>query len=235
MSGYSVTAQFYDAIAGDQHAAIDAQIAAALRGLDTQPGPVVDIGAGSGLTTRLIAATLPDAEVFAVEPHAAMRAALMTRVWSDPDLRRRVSILPGSIFDAPLPATISGAVASAALVHFDAEERRKLWALLAGRLAPAGRVIVEIQCPEAIDLAERQVVISRVGRIDYEGYAQARAVSPETQLWQVRYRSLLGQVEIDHQSAEFVCHAASADQVAAEAASHGFAAEVSSAVVLLTL
>jgi hypothetical protein len=51
----------------------------------------------------------------------------------------------------------------------------------------------------------------------------------------MRDRSLLDEVEIDQQSAELVCHVVSADQVAAEAARHGFVAEVRSAVVLLTL
>jgi hypothetical protein len=51
----------------------------------------------------------------------------------------------------------------------------------------------------------------------------------------MRDRSLLDEVEIDQQSAELVCHVVPADQVAAEAARHGFVAEVRSAVVLLTL
>lgn len=94
MTGYAVTAQYYDPLAATGHAEVDAQIAAALAGLETKAGPVLDIGAGTGLTTALIAASLPEAEVWAIEPDPAMRPALMTRVWNDPDLRRRVTILP---------------------------------------------------------------------------------------------------------------------------------------------
>ena len=94
MSGYSVTASFYDAVAAEAHAGIDTEIAAALQGMSTDAGPIVDIGAGTGLTTALIAAALPQSTILAVEPDPAMRAGLMTRIWSNPDLRRRVSILP---------------------------------------------------------------------------------------------------------------------------------------------
>ncbi|MEO1367482.1 MAG: class I SAM-dependent methyltransferase, partial [Acidobacteriota bacterium] len=124
---YAITAQFYDAVAADQRAAVDAEIATALRGLDVRSGPVVDVGAGTGLSTRLIARALPEAEVLAVEPDPAMRAALMTRIWSDPDLRARVSIVPSDLSSAPLPAVIAGCVASASLVHFDPPRRRALW------------------------------------------------------------------------------------------------------------
>jgi len=233
MSGYSVTAQFYDAMAGEQHAAVDAQIAAALRDLDSRIGPIVDIGAGSGLTTRVIAAALPNAEILAVERDPAMRAALMTRIWSDADLRRRVTIMPGSIFEVPLPRVIAGAVASAVLVHFEPSERRRLWARLAERLAPGGRVIVEIQCPEAIDVPESRYVTSQIGRIRYEGYAQARAIAKDRQVWKVRYRALLDGSEIDHQSAEFVCYTTCAEQVCAEAAIHGFIAGATTSLVVL--
>lgn len=233
MNGYDVTSQFYDVMAGDQHAGVDAQISAALNGLDCSGGPIVDIGAGTGLTTRAIATTLPDAEILAVEPHPGMRASLLTRIWADADLKRRVSILPMSVFDAPLPATISGAVASAVLVHFDARGREQLWRLLASRLVARGRVVVEIQCPAAVDLPETRMATSRLGRIEYEGYAQATALGESRQRWRMTYRALLDDVEIARQVAEFVCHSVSASQVVDEAARAGFMARISADLVVL--
>jgi trans-aconitate methyltransferase len=222
MNAYDITSQYYDAMANGQLAVVREQIAAAMQGLDCGLGPIVDIGAGTGLTTQAIAKAIPAAEILAIEPHAGMRAALMTRICADPDLQRRVTILPMGIFEAPLPAIISGAVASAVLVHFDALERARLWQRLRSRLAPGGRVVTDVQCPEAMNLPETLMASSRVGRIEYEGYAQATAIPPSRQRWRMTYRALLDGNEIERQVAEFVCHAASADEIANEAKAAGF-------------
>lgn len=225
MSGYAVVAQYYDALAAEGHALVDAQIAAALRGLETQHGPVVDIGAGTGLTTRVIADALPDAEILAIEPDASMRCGLMTRLWCDTELRRRVTILPLPALEVALPDVISGVVASASLVHFSAEERQRLWTMLARRLAARGRIIAEIQCPEAVDVPERLMASATVGRVEYQGWAQARAVGPDSQLWRMTYRATTDGVETSRHVTAFVCWTASARQVAAEAVRAGLVAE----------
>ena len=234
MSAYAVTAQFYDAVASEQQSTVNAQIADALTGLDTTAHPVIDIGAGTGLSTLIIASTLPEAEILAVEPDPAMRPALMTRVWSDPDLRRRVSILPMSILDAPLPPVVSGAVASAALVHFSPEDRGRLWALLSARLSPAGRAVIEIQCPVAGDVPETRVAAVRVGRIAYEGWASAVRVDDSRQHWRVSYVANLDGVEIDRQCTDYVCWTASAERVLAETEACGLAGYATDNLIVLS-
>lgn len=113
MTAYAVTAQFYDALRDPAHEIIHTRIAAALARRRLGDHPLIDIGAGTGLTTLAVAKAVPHIEILALEPDPAMRPALMTRVAADPDLRRRVSILPTSVLDAPLSATISAAIASA--------------------------------------------------------------------------------------------------------------------------
>jgi trans-aconitate methyltransferase len=233
MNAYDITSQYYDALANDQLAAVRTQIVAAMHGVDCSQGPILDIGAGTGLTTHALAKALPMAEILAIEPHAGMRAAMMTRVCADPDLQRRVTILPMDFFAAPLPTTIAGAVASAVLVHFDALERTRLWHLLKSRLAPGGRVVTDVQCPQAVDLPEILMATSRVGRIEYEGYAQAMAIPPSRQRWRMTYRALLDGNEIERRVAEFVCHAASAEEIAKEAVESGF--EVQARLDLVTM
>lgn len=219
---YAVTAQFYDAVADEAHAIIDAQIRDALGGLDTRPGPVLDIGAGTGLTTRVIAAALPDAEIFAIEPDAGMRSALMTRVWSDDDLRRRVTILPMGILESPLPDVISGAVLSASLVHFAPDTRARLWKTLASRLAPGGRVVVEVQCPISCDMVDTRMSTASVGRMMYEGWASARRIDSDRQRWMMTYRTLMNGIEVRRDQAEYLCWAVSSEAVIAEATEMGF-------------
>ena len=233
MSGYAVTAQFYDAMASEQHGPVDAQISEALKGLETPGYPVVDIGAGTGLTTQVIAKALPETEILAVEPDPAMRPAIMTRVWSDPDLRRRVSILPMSILAAPLPPVVSAAIASATLVHFSPQERERLWALLSARLSPAGLAVIEIQCPIARDVPETCMATARVGQVVYNGWASAQRIDESRQHWRIRYVAELDGVEIDRQCTDYVCWAASAEQVLAEAGAFGLAGQATDNLVIL--
>lgn len=233
MSGYAVTAQFYDAMASEQHGAVDAQIFEVLTGLATTGYPVVDIGAGTGLTTQVIAKALPEAEILAVEPDPAMRPAIMTRVWSDPDLRRRVSILPMSILAAPLPPVVSAAIASATLVHFSPRERARLWELLSARLSPVGRAVIEILCPIAQNMPETRMATAQVGQVVYKGWASAQRIDESRQHWRIRYVAELDGVEIDRQCTDYVCWVASAEQVLAEADAFGLAGQATDNLVIL--
>lgn len=233
MSDYSVTAQFYDAIATQQQVSVAREIATALEGLQPAGCPIVDIGAGTGLTTQVIAAALPEAEIIAVEPDAAMRAALMTRVCADPDLRRRVSILPASVLSAPLPPVLSAAVAGASLVHFDAHQRAQLWALLGARLAPTGRAVLEIQCPAAQDLAEARIASSDVGQVTYEAWAGAQRLDDHRQRWRITYVARLHGAELDRQSTDYICWTLSAAQLLAEARGAGLVGEATGQLVVL--
>lgn len=234
MEGYGVTAQYYDLFATAAHAETDRRIASALAGLDTGAGPVVDVGAGTGLTTALIARTLPAAEVLAIEPDPAMRPALITRVWSDPDLGRRVTILPYDVLSAPLPERIAGAVLSASLVHFSPEERKALWVLLSQRLGPGGRVLVEVQCPQATDIAEQEMVPAKVGRITYHGTAAAERIGDDRLRWRMTYRAVLEERDIARDHAVYECWTASTEAVLKEAAAAGLIGRALDDLVILS-
>lgn len=233
MSGYAVTAQYYDPFAVATHGAVDGRIAAALGWFDTGAGPIVDIGAGTGLSTLLIASILPDAEIVAIEPDASMRAALMTRIWACPDLRGRVTIMPFHILEAPLPDTISGAVLSASLVHLGPPERERLWPLLGERLTRNGRIIVEVQCPQAEDLAEFSMPSVEVGRMTYSASAAAQRIGSDRQRWRMTYRAYLGSDEVARETATYDCWTISADRILEEAACAGLAGRAVDDLVVL--
>ena len=233
MKGYGVTAQYYDPLMSAAHAEVDRQIAAALKGLDVSAGPVVDIGAGTGLSTALIASTLPTAEILAVEPDPAMRSSLMTRIWTDTDLRARVSILPIEVLSAPLSERISGAALSASLVHLSSRDRSKLWRSLARRLAPGGRVIVEVQCPEAVDIPETNMKPVQVGRIVYGGSAAAKRIASDRQRWKVKYHAALDGREIKRDTAVYECWTISAEQILFEANAAGLTGRAYENLVIL--
>lgn len=233
-SAYAVTAAYYDAVASLQRSALDAQLLAALAGLEAKDLPVLDIGAGTGLSTALIAKALPGVEILAVEPEPAMRAALMARVCSAPDLRSRVTILPMPLHAAPLPPVLSAAIGSACLVHFDPQERRELWELLRGRLVPGGRALFEVQCPVAQDLPDACLGSVEVGRVRYEAWVATRRLDEQRVRFRLRYLSRLDGALIAEEAAEHVCWAASADAIVAEAARTGLVGDARGDLVVLS-
>lgn len=232
-SAYGITARYYDPMASLQQGSLDARFLAELETVDPGGHPVLDIGAGTGLSTVLIARALPGAEIVAVEPDPAMRAALMARVWSSPVLRQRVTILPSRLAAASLPPRIAAAVGSACLVHFDPRERERLWALLAERLAPAGPALFDLQCPIAQDRSETSMGTAQVGRMRYEGWVSCARVDDDRVRFRMRYVSRLGDEKIEEDVTEHVCWAASVERVLAEAARAGLRGREQGGLVVL--
>lgn len=142
---YSASAEFFDLIA-DPHTTTGSgpSVVRALAHLDTSAGPVLDLGAGTGLITEAVARAFPDAEIIAAEPAVAMRAALTSRVFSDPDLRHRVTVTDGAAPHLELPERLGAIVLCGVLGHLDDRERATLWRRLDERLAPGAPVVVEL-------------------------------------------------------------------------------------------
>lgn len=116
--------------------------AAVLHLIPTAPGRVLDIGAGAGRDAAYLAAK--GHRVVAVEPTGAlrMRAAALHKSpaieWADdglPDLERIVA--RSERFELIL--------LSAVWMHLDADERRAAMPVIAGRLAPGGRIIMTLR------------------------------------------------------------------------------------------
>nr|WP_168720853.1 Gfo/Idh/MocA family oxidoreductase [Streptomyces sp. SAT1]ANO42719.1 thiazolinyl imide reductase [Streptomyces sp. SAT1] len=169
-AAYSPSAEFFDLVAAAHTATASAPaVAALLAGADLGTGPVVDIGAGTGLLTEAVARARPDAEIIACEPSAGMRAVLTSRVFSDEDLRTRVTVTADAAPDLDLPDRISAVLLCGVLGHLDAEGRARLWRRVTRRLAPGGIVIVELmQFQEPMTLPETRLATATAGRHRYE-------------------------------------------------------------------
>ncbi|WP_431330409.1 Gfo/Idh/MocA family oxidoreductase [Streptomyces sp. IPPR8] len=169
-SPYTPSAEFFDLVAAEHTATASAPaIAALLADADLSTGPVVDIGAGTGLLTEAVARARPDAEILACEPAVGMRAVLTSRVFSDPDLRSRVTVTADAAPDLDLPDRISVALLCGVLGHLDADGRARLWRRLNRRLAPGGFVVVELmQFEEVSTLPETRLATATAGRHRYE-------------------------------------------------------------------
>ncbi len=185
---YDHTAEYVAVLLDPAWEALGPALTAALDGLDPAAGPVVDVGAGSGLGTRVIARALPDAEILAVEPDRALRTALLAGVAADPDLRARVTVLDTGLLTAALPERIGALVAMNVLGHFDPPGRRRIWALLDDRLAAGGRAVLHLQPPyrpEGVPATPMPEVT--VGRRRYRGSAAAEPAGADAVTWEMSY------------------------------------------------
>lgn len=167
---YDSSAEFFDLVAAEHTATASATaVAAVLADADLSHGPVVDVGAGTGLVTEAVARARPDAEILACEPATGMRAVLTSRVFSDPELRQRVTVTADTAPELDLPDSVSAVLLCGVLGHLDTAQRARLWNVVLERLAPEGIVVVELMGLERpVAIPEARTATARAGRNRYE-------------------------------------------------------------------
>lgn len=221
-SFYDRTAEYVAVLIPAAWNGLDAALSAALEGLDITTGPVVDVGAGTGTGTDVLARALPGAEIIAVEPHHALRTALLARVAGDEDLRARVTVLESDLLSAALPKRIAGLVAMNVIGHFAPADRLDVWTLLADRLAPGGRAVLNLYPPTrpvavpAIPLAE-----VTLGRRRYTGSAAAEPAGPDAVIWHMTYSVNEDSEQVTEFTASDRWYVINPEQLGAELAEHG--------------
>lgn len=202
---YSPTAEFYDLVGGQHWAHSDPALAAALTGVDTGHGPVLDLGAGTGRTTEVIARALPGARILAVEPSPGMRAALTSRVVRDEGLRHRVTVVADRAQEVELPDRLSAAVICGVLGYLDREERAALWGRLLERLPSGAPVVVELMALSAPQpVAPMRIARQRLGEQDYEAWLSGEPCGAGRMRWSATWRVLNGErvvreVDVTHE------------------------------------
>ena len=188
---YSPTAEFYDLVGVQRWTQSDPLLAAALAGTDTGHGPVLDLGAGTGRSTEVVARTLPEARILAVEPSPAMRTALTSRVVRDQDLRRRVTVVAASAQEVELPDRLSAAVICGVLGYLDRTERAAFWARLTARLPAGAPIVVELMAVRAPQtVAPMRIARQRLGDQEYEAWLSGEPCGAEQMRWSATWRVL---------------------------------------------
>ncbi|WP_346101977.1 class I SAM-dependent methyltransferase [Nonomuraea maheshkhaliensis] len=183
---YERSAEFIDVMIAPHWAVLGPPLEEALCGVTD---PVVDVGAGGGHGTRMIAKAC-DGEIVAVEPSPGLRSVLMARVNEAAELRDRVTVLPEGLLDAGLPHRLGAVVAMNVLGHFPPADRQRIWALLAERLVPGGRAVLNLQPPtEPAAVPQTRSADLRLGRRRYEGWARAEPAGPDRVTWHMTYRT----------------------------------------------
>lgn len=219
---YSVLAEFYDVVSLDHWQSLGPALKAVLRELRPADAPVIDIGAGTGLSTAAIAEAFPGAEILAIEPSPSMRAVLLSRVVAQEALTRRVTVLPTGIMEAALPERIAGAVAISVIGHLSPADRQGLLRNLADRLGENGWAVIEVPMPTApTEIADQRVSETIIGRLAYECWCSAVPTGADTMRWTMTYRTLSAGETLYERRFITDWWTVSADMLIAEAASAG--------------
>jgi uncharacterized protein YceH (UPF0502 family)/phospholipid N-methyltransferase len=197
----AATAEFYDLLATAHWDAFGLELLDLLDGVDPSAGPIVDLGAGTGVGFPYLVAAIPDADIFAIEPSKAMRTALHTRLAIDSKLRAITTVDPRSFAEADLPPAACALVASAALGHLDDRERARLWRYVAERMPAGAPAVLEVLPPDRpITVPPTRYRQLAVGAHVYEGWQQGEPFDDRRMRWTMTYRVLHG----DELVAEYV-------------------------------
>jgi phospholipid N-methyltransferase len=212
----AATAEFYELLATAHWQRTGAELAGLLAGVDPAAGPIVDVGAGTGIGLSYLLDAVPGADVYAIEPSRAMRTAMHTRLLLDPALSGRVSVDPRPLRDA-LPERASAVVLSAVLGHLGDLDRYRLWRFALERIPAGAPVVVEVLPPyRPIVVEPVRYAAVPVGRFTYEGWQSGAPVDARTMRWTMTYRVLDDDAIVSEQSVISTYRCWSPDDVRAE-------------------
>jgi SAM-dependent methyltransferase len=223
MSGtYEQVAEYYDLMAVERWRQLGPVAGSTPSNVASSAGPLLDLGAGTGLMTVALADALPDASIVAVEPSRAMRTALIARLVTRGELPGRITVVPAPFSEAVMPPRLCGAVALGMLGHLTHDERRTLWRALAERLMPGAPAAIEIQPPDRpVAVPRARFTRIRLGEHEYEGWAQAEPIGRDRLRWTMTYRTLRGEQVVDERVAASEFLTLDAGAMAAEARAAG--------------
>lgn len=220
----AATAEYYELLATAHWQRTGGELAELLAGVDASAGPIVDVGAGTGIGLPYLLAAVPDAHVHAIEPSKAMRTALHTRLLLDPALAGRVTVDPRRVGSA-LPDRACAVVLSAVLGHLTDGERSMLWRFAAERMPTGAPVVVEVLPPHRpVSIEPVRYAARPVGRYTYEGWQSGEPAGERVMRWTMLYRVLDGDAVVQEQSVTSTYRCWSPDDVIAEVAAYDLTA-----------
>lgn len=209
---YSGAAEHFDLITKPFWAAVSPALHAALA--QAGEGPVLDIGAGTGLGLPVIASALPGREIIAIEPSPSLRIGLFTRLADDPALAERVTVLPTTVQNAALPPRLGAVVGINMLGHLSPADRAVLWTRLADSLAPDSPAVFTLQPPDRpTSIPESPFGEAVAGRLRYSASGSAEPAGEAQVTWRVTYRVHDGADLVAEQVMEHRWWTLSADQL----------------------
>ncbi|RZS45020.1 methyltransferase family protein [Herbihabitans rhizosphaerae] len=178
---YLHVAEFYDLLSQPHwdHVATEV-LTKALADVDPSVGPALDMGAGTGQATQVLAEALPDAKVIATEPSPAMRIALTSRVVHNRHLSGRVTVLPHKAQDVDLPDRICAVVGFGMIGYLDESARRTLWSKLLDRLPPGAPIVLELMALATVQrMAPARIARRSLGDQEYDVWMRGEPIGSD--------------------------------------------------------
>lgn len=217
-AGYTQPAEFFDLGAREHTDRTGPAVVASLAGIDPEAGPLLDIGAGSGLVTRQVAAAYPDCRIVAAEPSPGMRAILTSRLADSPGTAERVTVLPDAANDLVLPDRLCGVIACGMLGHLEPDRRRALLRELAGRLAPGAPLVVELMgLYTPVSMPPTRLRQASLGDLRYEWWMAGEPAGVERMRLETTWRVLDGTRLVREVRDAYHWHTVTLEQIAQEA------------------
>lgn len=218
---YALSAEFYEVMAIPHWDMKRQVLVSALTARGPVKDHVLDIGAGTGLSTMTLADTIPDVPIHAVEPSAAMRAALVSRILSRPDLIDRVTVHPVNLEELDLPDRIGAVVLFGVIGYMDKQARQRFWTELRPRLAPRAPVIIEVMAlDQPMSVPEMTIAQQRIGMRHNEVRISGQPAGSDAEHWTMRYVVSEGDKVIREFTAEHTWHTVGLAELAHEAEAH---------------
>ncbi len=216
--GYAPTAGAYDLFNLSARPGQLAALAEILPHVRPEVGPVLDVGAGSGLNVAAVLEQVPQARVLALEPSRAMRSLLLGRIAGRPEWFDRVTVRPEDFFSAPLPSRLGAAILLGVIGHFDSGERAAVLAELGARLPAGGMALLDLQAPQRPERVEAfEFTAATIGDLTYRGIADAWPVDTERMRWRMTYLTLDGERVLVEDTTEHEYRHPAPERVRAEA------------------
>ncbi len=218
----AATAEFYDLLATAQWESFGLDLLELLDRVDPSVGPIVDVGAGTGIGLSYLRAAAPGATIFAIEPSKAMRTALHTRLAIDPGLRAITTVDPRPLASAQLPERAAALVASAALGHLTDDERDRLWRYVAEHMPAGAPAVLEVLPPaRSITVPPTRYRELEVGDLVYEGWQEGEPIDDRTMAWTMTYRVRRDREIVAEYRVRSTWRCFGVDDVRAEVEAHG--------------
>ncbi len=151
---------------------------------------VLELAAGTGAMTQVLAHRCPELDIWAVEPSPAMRTALFTTVASDDQMRARVCVLPIPAQQVELDGVADLGLCLSALHVFSPRARRDAWRRVARALVPGGILLVDRPSERSPTFEECELLSTSIAG---GSVVLTYATEPEgthRQRWMFRYRQL---------------------------------------------
>lgn len=218
--GYAVTAEFYDVLHGEEF--VESASARLTPWARRARVGVLEVGAGTGLLTAVVARALaPGVRLDAVEPSAAMRAVLQSRLALDPELTGRVTVHACGAQEVP-PASYDLVVAVDVLATLPPEVRREVLRAAGDRTVPGGVLVAEAPDGAGEVFGPQVAGVGVLGDDVVEAELRADAEEPGVRRFTYTYRQRRGADLVREGSESFLVWDLDEAGLRAELATVGF-------------